>query len=90
MRAEEADLDRWHKKLLAAGWPRPAPFWECYMCSVVRKLVAYEPVGWIAPRPKPIKLPKPEQPSRKSLEAELKKLEAKGERLREQLKKLDE
>jgi hypothetical protein len=59
MRAEAADLDRWHKRLLAADWPRPAPFRECYMCSVVRKLVAYEPVDWVAPRPKPIKLSKP-------------------------------
>src|SRR3954449_9470596 len=25
MRAEETDLDVWHKRLLAAGWPRPAP-----------------------------------------------------------------
>lgn len=36
MRAEGADLDRWHKRLLSADWPRPAPFRECYMCSVVR------------------------------------------------------
>ena len=33
MRAEEAELDRWHKRLLAADWPGPAPFRECYMCS---------------------------------------------------------
>jgi len=90
MRAEVADLDRWHKRLLAAGWPRPAPFRECYMCSVVRKLVAYEPVDWVAPRPKPIKLPKPKPPSRKSLEARLKTLQAEAEQLREQLKSLDE
>ena len=77
-------------RLLAAGWPRPAPFRECYMCSVVRKWVAYEPVDWVAPRPKPIKLPKPKPPLRKSLHARLKKLQAETEQLREQLKKLDE
>jgi hypothetical protein len=60
------------------------------MCSVVRKLVAYAPVDWVAPRPKPIKLSKPEPPSRKSLHARLKKLESEAEQLREQLKKLDE
>jgi hypothetical protein len=90
MRAEGADLDRWHKRLLAAGWPRPAPFQECYMCSVVRNLVAYEPVDWVAPRPKPIKPPTPKPPSRKSLQARLKKLDAEAEQLRQQLKALDE
>jgi hypothetical protein len=59
------------------------------MCSVVRKLVAYEP-DWVAPRPKPIKLPTPKPPSLKSLQARLTKLEAEAEQLRDQLKKLDE
>jgi hypothetical protein len=90
MRAEGADLDRWHKRLLAAGGPRPAPFRQRYMCSVVRNLVAYEPIDWVAARPKPINLPKPKPTSRKSLEARLKKLETEAEQLREQLNKLDE
>jgi hypothetical protein len=42
------------------------------MCSVVRKLVAHEPVDWVATRPKPIKLPKPDPPSRKFGEHSLK------------------
>ena len=34
------------------------------MCAVVRKLVAYEPVDWVALRPKSIKLPQPKPLSR--------------------------
>jgi hypothetical protein len=54
------------------------------------KLVAYEPVDWGAPKPKPIKPPTPKPPSRKSLQARLKKLDAETKQLREQLKALDE
>ncbi len=80
--------NRWLTHLLRAGWPHPAPFHECYMCSVVRRLVAYEPVDWVAPKPKPIKLPKPKPPSRKSVERRLQKLESEAAQLREQLKNL--
>ncbi|OBH47303.1 hypothetical protein [Mycobacterium mantenii] len=87
MRAEMAELDRWHKHLLDAGWPRPAPFHECYMCSVVRRLVAYEPIDWVSPRPKPVKPMKP-KPSRTALERRLQKLESDAAQLREQLRNL--
>jgi hypothetical protein len=45
----------------------------------------YEPVDWVAPRPKPLK-PPTRMPSRKSLQARLKKLDAETKQLREQLK----
>ena len=60
------------------------------MCSVIRRLVAYERVDWAAPRPKPFTLPTTQTPSRKSLETRLKRLQAEADQLREQLKKLDD
>jgi hypothetical protein len=53
-------------------------------------LVAYEPVDWVALRPRPIKAPKSKPPSRESLEARLRRLEAEAEQLREKLERLDE
>jgi hypothetical protein len=89
MRAEPVDWDRWNKRLLAAGFPRPAPFQECFICTKVRRLMAYEPVNWVAPRPKPIKPVKPKPVSRETLERRLKKLEAEAAALRKQLKQAD-
>ena len=51
--------------------------------------MAYEPVDWVAPRPKPIKPVKPKPVSRKALERQLKKLEAEAAAVRKQLKQAD-
>jgi hypothetical protein len=51
-----------------------------------RTLVAYEPVGWLAPPPKPLKPVKPKPVPRKTLERRLKKLESEAAQLREELK----
>jgi hypothetical protein len=54
----------------------------------VGRRAAYERVGWVAPKPKPIKSVKPEPPRRENLQRRLQKLESEAAQLREQLENL--
>jgi hypothetical protein len=59
--------------------------------AAARTVVAYERIGWVAPKPKPPKQPaKPKPPSRRGLQSKLGKLEAEAARIRKQLEQLEE
>jgi hypothetical protein len=68
--------------------PEPVPFTRCHTCACLRSVVAYERVGWVAPKPKPIKSVNPKPPRRETLERRLQKLESEAAQLREQLANL--
>ena len=79
--------DREHyQRMLAQGWPRPFPEHDCWSCQVARRIVAYQKVGWLVPRPKPFL---PPQPDKEAIRRRLEKAEAKTRRLRKQLEDLD-
>jgi hypothetical protein len=75
------------RRLLAEGWPSPAPEHLCYTCSNARVIVAFQRVGWLVPRKPEPRLPKP--PSRASLERRLRQAEAEADQVRGQLAQLD-
>jgi hypothetical protein len=82
--------DREHmQRMLAGGWPSPAPEHLCYTCPRARVIVACQRIGWLVPRtptPEP-KPPKP--PSRARLQQRLRQAEAQADELRRQLAQLD-
>jgi hypothetical protein len=69
---------------IADGFPRPAPYEQCWLCAHVRSVVAYEPVGFLDSPPPP-----PPKPKRKALEARLQKLESEAAQLRKQIEEAD-
>ena len=81
----DPDKENYWRRMYAEDHPEPAPFVYCYTCPRIRSIVAYQRIGWLEPKPKPVK-PKP--PPRKTLERRLKKLEADAADLRERLKNL--
>lgn len=81
----EDDKAYW-RRVYAEKHPEPVPFRQCNTCANLRSVVAYERVGWVAPRPKPIAPVKPKPRPRKTLERRLEKLEAEAAALREELK----
>jgi len=90
--AEQPDLqpqrEREHtQRMLAEGWPNPSPEHHCYTCPRARAIVACQRIGWLVPRARAPKLPKP--PSRASLEQRLRQAEAQAEELRRELARLD-
>ncbi len=75
------------KRMLAEGWPAPAPEHSCSTCPQARVIIACQRAGWLVPRKPESNLPKP--PSRASLERRLRQAEAEAGRLRDQLAQLD-
>lgn len=85
----QSEHERDHtKRLLAEGWPSPAPEQLCSTCPHARLIVTYERVGWLVPRKPEPKVPKP--PSRAGLERRLRQAEAEAARLRGELARLDD
>lgn len=77
---------RHYQRMLAQGWPSPAPEELCYTCPHVRLIVAYQHAGWLVP-PKP-EPKRPAPPSRASLTRRLQQVEREAEQLRSQLDRL--
>lgn len=84
-RGEQDDEEFW-RRVYAENHPDPVPFAQCKTCGNLRSMVAYERVGFLAPKPKPVKPIKPKPVARKTLERRLQKLEAEAAQLREELK----
>ncbi len=82
----DSDEEAYWRRLYAEGHPEPAPFTRCNTCAGVRSVVAYQRLGWLAPKKKPVTPVKPKPVPRKTLERRLKKLESEAAQLREQLK----
>ena len=82
---EAQDRDH-HRRMLAQGWPMPFPERDCWSCLSARRIVAYQAVGWLVPRPKPVAAP---APNKAGIQRRLEKAEAEAQRLRKQLKELD-
>jgi hypothetical protein len=86
--AKDADDEAYWRRIYAEKHPQPAPFNQCHTCANLRTIVAYEGVGWVKPKPKSVKPPKPKPPARQTLEKRLKKLESEAAQLRKELKTL--
>jgi hypothetical protein len=85
---KQSDREREHtRRMLADGWPNPAPEHLCYSCPEARVIVASQRTGWLVPRERGPRLP--QQPSRASLERRLRQAEADAAHLRDQLAQLD-
>ncbi|MGR3937065.1 hypothetical protein [Streptomyces sp. BRA346] len=86
---DEDERERKHtSRMLAEGWPCPAPEQLCHTCTFAQWIVAYQRVGWLVPRksePNP-----PKSPSRAILQRRLRQAETEAKQLREQLAELDE
>jgi hypothetical protein len=79
----------WIAKSLAAGWPDDALDMDCRLCPIVRKPVAYEPLGWLVPPPKPPRKPRQYKSPKELKAARLKQVEREAKRLRAELKALE-
>ena len=53
--AKDQDDEAYWRRIYAEMHPEPAPFKQCHTCANLRSVVAYERVGWVAPKPKPLK-----------------------------------
>lgn len=53
-RTEEADRDH-TRRMLQLRWPRPEPEQGCFTCTRVFRMIGYQRIGWLIPRPKPAK-----------------------------------
>jgi len=84
----DPDEEEYWRRVYAENHPEPVPFTRCHTCACLRSVVAYERVGWLAPKPKPIKPVKPKPPRRQTIERRLRKLESEAAQLREQLENL--
>jgi hypothetical protein len=79
------DDEAYWRRVYAEKHPEPVPFSQCRTCANLRSVVAYERVGWVTSKPKPIKPVKPQPAPRKTLERRLQKLETEAAALREEL-----
>jgi hypothetical protein len=75
------------QRMLADGWPIPAPEELCYTCPRARVIIAYQRIGWLVPRASEPKPARP--PSRASLQRQLRQAEAQADELRRKLAQLD-
>lgn len=73
-------------RLLDENWPEPAPFTNCNACMYSRYIVAYQPVGLIAPPPKPPRKPRPKKSREETLRDQVKRTERELARLRRELR----
>ncbi|WP_156409404.1 hypothetical protein [Mycobacterium sp. Root265] len=86
-RYEDEDCrDQFVDKMLEAGWPALGRYRDCDLCPVVRKIVAFEPLGWLVPPPP---RPRKQRSPRERMQARLMQAEREAERIREELKGLD-
>jgi hypothetical protein len=82
----DQDDEKFWRRVYTENHPDPVPFAQCKTCGNMRSMVAYERVGFLAPKPKPVKPTKPKPVARKTLERRLQKLEAEAAQLRAELK----
>ena len=81
----DPDEEAYWRRMYAENHPDPAPFTPCQTCACSRTITAYQRVGWLAKKAKPVKT----QPiPRKTLERRLQKLESEAAQLREKLDSL--
>ena len=81
----DRDEEAYWRRMYAESHPDPAPFTRCRTCARLRTITAYQRVGWLAKKAKPVKT----QPvPRKTLERRLRKLESEAAQLREKLDSL--
>ncbi|MBJ7340632.1 hypothetical protein [Mycolicibacterium sp.] len=76
-------------KMLAAGWPDDWLDMDCSLCPIVRKPVAYEPLGWLVPPPKPPRKPRQYKSPKELKAARLWQVEREAKKLRAELKALE-
>jgi hypothetical protein len=86
---EAIGLDDYHQRLLEAGWPDLSAYRDCSSCPRVRKIVVYEPLGWLVPPPPKPRKPRKEKSPKERLEIRLKEAELEARRLRAELEKLE-
>lgn len=79
------------KRWWSDGCPTPSTDTMCHTCDGARRIVAYQRVGWLVPRPKPKRQAQPPrpQPSRATVKRQLREAEREADRLRELLATLD-
>jgi hypothetical protein len=90
LKDRDQDTEEFWRRVYAESHPDPVPFAQCKTCGNLRSMVAYERVGFLAPKPKPVKPIKPKPVARKTLERRLQKLEAEAAQLREELTNRDD
>jgi hypothetical protein len=78
----------WIAKSLAAGWPDDALDMDCSLCPIVRRPVAYEPLGWLVTPPKPPRRPRQYKSPKQPKAARLKRAESEVKKLRAELEAL--
>lgn len=81
----ENDDNEFAQKMLAAGWPDLGTYRDCDLCPKTRKVVAYEPLGWLIPPPRK---PRKQKSQKERLQAQIQRAEREAERLRAELKEL--
>jgi hypothetical protein len=86
----DAEPSGWIAKSLAAGWPDAAHDMDCRLCPIVRKPVAYEPLGWLVPPPKPPRKPRQHKSQKELKAARLRQVECEVKKLRAELKALED
>jgi hypothetical protein len=79
----------WIAKSLAAGWPDDALEMDCSLCPGVRKPVAYEPLGWLVPPPKPPRKARLQRSPKEMKAARLRQVESEVKKLRAELQALE-
>lgn len=84
----DADEEEYWRRMYAEGHPQPAPFTRCRTCACARTVVAYERVGWLAPKKKSVATVQPKPVARRTLERRLQKLESQVSQVRQQLESL--
>jgi hypothetical protein len=80
----------WIAKSLAVGWPDDAHDMDCSLCPIVRKPVAYEPLGWLVPPPKPPLKPRRRKSPKELKAARLRQVKREAKKLRSELKGLED
>lgn len=73
-------------KMLDAGWPELGSYRDCNVCPIVRKLVAFEPLGWLVPPPPS---PRKQKTPKERMQTRLRELDREAKRLRDELKRIE-
>jgi hypothetical protein len=84
----DPDEEDYWRRAFAENHPEPAPFMQCCVCTYRRSVIAYQRVGWLAPKQTQSKPGEPRKPARKTLEKRLRKVEDEAARIRDQLDEL--
>lgn len=72
------------RKLLDAGWPELGSYLDCSMCPIVRKVSAYESLGWLVAPAKQVRARR-QKSRREVLEARIRHAERELKQLRKEL-----